>query len=627
VLVSGQFLRHAYASVIVDERSDVVKLHSSAPVFVPSSRRLSFLDRLRALSNQSLWDNFVVDGDGTWIYEGLLTNSLDFMSDGSYNERLANHCCSCAAMIRCRQSGRCATVTWVEKSDRFSADNYRAELLGGIALQLLIHVACEGKYISPSMKPRIGCDNKGVVFHGKHPWRPIVATQTQGDLLRLYKMLVRTNPVRCSFYHVHGHLDQYLPAHMLTPEEELNCTCDKLAEYSLSHGLETNSFISRIFPREELVVLQNGAKLTGNYERAITRDWGDRQARAHYHKYGIVSSPLFDDIYWDGIERVLGSCSEMFAVWATKQVSGFNGNNHLQSYINGKTVDECPNCGCTPERSAHIIFCRSPDRSAVFSSSVDKLVEWLSSQRTDPELTVLLSRYLRARGSTDMLSFCSPFSTYRDLAVMVDQLGYRNLLEGRIPKLFFTLREQDIIRRGLRKHAGHWCNGLILRLLQITHRQWTFRNGTIHLRGPDGLTSAQRDLLSRRCEDLLWTDPSALLEEDRYLLDVDFRTLGEAPAATRQAWLAEMEAARCAVNTYSHDMSAVYTPPGSLPAPVDTEGSIRFRRRRRRQSGVIKHCVCLISRLDEDTTLMAQAVALRAWKRKAVAHGCLEVDN
>jgi hypothetical protein len=86
----------------------------------------------------------------------------------------------------------------------------------------------------------------------------------------------------------------------------------------------------------------------------------------------------------------------MFDVWAAKQVSGFNGNNHLQHYIDGTTVDVCPNCGCSPELSSHIIFCCSPDRSTVYSFSVDKLIEWLSFQHTDPELTVLLSHYLRA---------------------------------------------------------------------------------------------------------------------------------------------------------------------------------------------------------------------------------------
>jgi hypothetical protein len=97
----------------------------------------------------------------------------------------------------------------------------------------------------------------------------------------------------------------------------------------------------------------------------------------------------------------------MFSVWATKQVSGFCGNNHLLNRINGVTVDACPNCGCHPERASHVMVCKDPAHSAVFSSSVDKLVEWLASQRTDPALTVLLSEYLRHRGGVLMSSLCS----------------------------------------------------------------------------------------------------------------------------------------------------------------------------------------------------------------------------
>jgi hypothetical protein len=200
---------------------------------------------------------------------------------------------------------------------------------------------------------------------------------------------------------------------------------------------------------------------------------------------------------------------------------------------------------------------------------------------------------------------------------MVDALGFRNLLEGRIPRLFYDYRVEDISRRGLRKHAGHWCNGLILQLLQITHRQWTFRCGTVHLRGPDGLTSSQRSRLAQRCEELLWTDPSTLLDEDRHLLDLDFATLGEAPSDIRRAWLSEMEAARCAANFIPTDLLDA-EPTFDLPSPIDSEGSIRFRRRRRRRSGLIEHISCSSSRSEEVKFLMAQAVALRAWKRKAI---------
>jgi hypothetical protein len=172
---------------------------------------------------------------------------------------------------------------------------------------------------------------------------------------------------------------------------------------------------------------------------------------------------------------------------------------------------------------------------------------------------------------------------------MVDCLGFRNLLEGRIPTLFYTTRLDDIKRRHLNKHAGYWYNGLILRLLQIIHRQRTFRNGTVHLRGPDGLTSAQQDALVRRCEDLLWTDPSTLLDEDKYLLDVDFGSLGDGPASARQAWCSEVDAARAAARYEDCDVDAGLVGESyfSAPAPVNTEGSIRFRRRRQR-SGLIE---------------------------------------
>ncbi len=373
---------------------------------------------------------------------------------------------------------------------------------------------------------------------------------------------------------MHGHLDQFLALDQLTPAERLNCACDKLAGLALDDSLSSGDVISRLLPGEDLVVLLDGSKATGDLERTITRSWGDKQARWHYHKHNIIPAHLFDSVYWDGVEKVLGGCSEMFSVWASKQVSGFNGNNHLQRYIDGRTVDECPNCGCRPERSTHMIYCRDPARSEVYSSSVDKLVTWLAGQNTDPELTALLSAYLRGRGDHSMLSLCRPYSRYCQLADMVDNLGLRNLLEGRIPRLFYDCRLADIQRRGLRKHAGHWCNGLILRLLQITHRQWTFRCGTVHLRGPDGLTSSQRDRLAQRCEDLLWTDPSTLLEDDRYLLALDFEDIGAAPSDTRQAWISEMEAARCAATYVPGSLDEDMT--DDLPVPIDSEGSIRF---------------------------------------------------
>jgi hypothetical protein len=87
----------------------------------------------------------------------------------------------------------------------------------------------------------------------------------------------------------------------------------------------------------------------------------------------------------------------------------------------------------------------------------------------------------------------------------------------------------------------------------------------------------------RQCDEaLLWTDPSILQPADRQLLRIwtlSFEALGDGPAVDRQLWISEMEsavaAARIADGT---DVNGASYP----PAPLDTEGSIRFRRRRRR---------------------------------------------
>jgi hypothetical protein len=135
-----------------------------------------------------------------------------------------------------------------------------------------------------------------------------------------------------------------------------------------------------------------------------------------------------------------------------------------------------------------------------------------------------------------------------------------------------------------RKHPGHWCNGLVLHLLQITHRQWTYCCQTVHYEGADGLTEEQQHKIMRDFEDLLRTDPSILLPEDRSLLCVDFESLGNSPAIMRQLWISEMEATTAAARLESAQQEDVIWENDQPEVPIDTEGSIWFRQRCKRSN-------------------------------------------
>jgi hypothetical protein len=428
-----------------------------------------------------------VDGDGSWIYGGLLNNTLILMSDGSYNRGIATDVCSWLPIILRTDTGDRAVVTWVEKSDVHTADIYRAELLGAIALQLLVKVALHEKYISKDMRPRFGCDNKTVVFHGNHPHRPMPEKQAQADLLRYLKFLARKSPVkvRYCYYHVYGHLDKYLDRSQLTPEENLNIDCDEESDDALEQGVASGTYIDHILPEEEFVVVVDGQKLAGSTTVAINRSWGRDIAHEHYHAVNLIDREYFDEVYWDGVEKVMARVPEIFSVWVTKQVSGFCGSNHMLRHIYGDVVDECPNCHLSPERSSHMCLCLDSGRDSVYQLSVSKLCDWLISQKPDPELIHLIRQYLLSRGSRPMASICGRGSPYRALAEMLDILGFQNFVEGRIrriSRLYLHTWQEDIERRKLRKHAPHWCNGFILQLLQITHCQWTYRNQTVTIR-------------------------------------------------------------------------------------------------------------------------------------------------
>jgi hypothetical protein len=131
---------------------------------------------------------------------------------------------------------------------------------------------------------------------------------------------------------------------LLTSEELLNIDCDEATDTALIDGVAAGRYINRVIRDEEFVVTVNGHKLSGSTTVAISRSRGRDIAREHYHNIGLKNHDYFDDVYWDGMDKVMTRVPEMFSIWVTKQVSGFCGKNHMLKTIYGDVVNECPNC-------------------------------------------------------------------------------------------------------------------------------------------------------------------------------------------------------------------------------------------------------------------------------------------
>ena len=197
----------------------------------------------------------------------------------------------------------------------------------------------------------------------------------------------------------------------------------------------------------------------------------------------------------------------MFRRCITKHVSGFCVcNEHLSHYNRANKVsDKCLACGGSHETTAHITVCPDRERSQIYSSSVDNVVEWMRRHDTAPDLASYIENYLRARGSKTMGSIVHNCSSpeYQLFAKYQDILGWQNFIEGRFLSYMVQIQREYLQTRDSWRTAESWVRDLIEQVLRITHRQWLQRNAIIHYRLSDGPTVAEKEKIVARVMELI----------------------------------------------------------------------------------------------------------------------------
>eukprot|EP00956_Cyclotella_meneghiniana_P037787 scaffold144457_cov36-Cyclotella_meneghiniana.AAC.1 len=92
-----------------------------------------------------------------------------------------------------------------------------------------------------------------------------------------------------------------------------------------------------------------------------------------------------------------------------------------------------------------------------------------------------------------MSSIVHRMPLFTTVACDIDTLGWDCLLEGRVSLSLIQLQTFY-----LRKHSSYWKiktwgSHLVQHLLNVTHKQWLYRNARIHLRKAEGLTSSEHE--------------------------------------------------------------------------------------------------------------------------------------
>jgi hypothetical protein len=258
-----------------------------------------------------------------------------------------------------------------------------------------------------------------------------------------------------------------------------------------------------------------------------------------FHEKGIVPSAHFDSVWWLGYERAISGYPKTFRTFITKQVSGWCGCNSKLSLWEETIINRCPQCQCNPETSKHLTRCTDSGRLLQLHNSIESIMGILSNANVASKLAEMIESYLLNQGWQTMEKCTKPDSTYLQLSVSINNLGWDCFVEGHLPYSLIAVIKPMFICYKPRGSAKIWGTKFIKSLIGLTHKQWLYRNKDVHYVS-EGLTLRQHKELTAKVKVLMKTKRSALLGRHRHYMSTNFDELGRGPTLARQVWVVNM---------------------------------------------------------------------------------------
>lgn len=214
------------------------------------------------------------------------------------------------------------------------------------------------------------------------------------------------------------------------------------------------------------------------------------------------------------------------------------GTNVRQSYYKPGHDKMCPSCLQEEETCSHVLHCDEVGRVEALQQSIKWLDKWLRKVGTDPTLRSLAICYARNRGSLTMeqLSF-DEGPGYREMGRSQDEIGWQRFLEGIVSKEIVSIQRDNVEAGGCILSIDAWTQGLVIKLLEITHGQWLYRNMQVHDTVAGIKATERKEEIQQYIEDQMEIGEEGLDEKDHFLLEINLNDLESSSGEDQHYWL------------------------------------------------------------------------------------------
>ncbi len=506
----------------------------------------SILEVLRGWKQGWFWRKIEVIGDESWLIPAIEEGTVLAVADGSYIRELFTDANSCAFVLECQAGNGRLLGRLIERSTDACA--YRGELLGLLAIHLILKAV---NTLRPELtgEVRIGSDCLGALGRVTSlPSDRLPSGTKHSDILKVLMRQCQSYSFDCKYIHVQAHQDDNKEYGSLSRISQLNCCMDKAAKTELWELVEHGAPVQLPLPLEPVVVMVGRYKMTSGSEDRIGFWCHKILARRMLDdpKVHWLSSEQFDEVYWPACYHALTEVPRMFQLFAAKQTLGIAGCNVNQAYYKPGHDKRCPSCGVAFETCEHILTCEEAGRVEVLHRSIDMLDKWLLENGTERQLRRFIVRYAHGRGGRSMHEIVGYRREYIRLAASVDCIGWRRFMEGMLSVEMIELQKYALVEAESRLTVDKWAKELVIRLLEITHGQWIYRNVMVHDRTAGELVSQRKEEIRKALEEQLEVGEEGLDEEDKFLLEINLDDFGASTGEDQTYWLMALEAARAA---------------------------------------------------------------------------------
>jgi hypothetical protein len=521
------------------------KVCSIAPPPIRPTPPTNFMDVLHGWGQTWIWDDLTVTGGTDWFAQAIANNSLVAVTDGSYIKEHYPELCATAFVLECTKGQGRLAGAFAEAS--VAANAYRGELLGLMAVHLLL-LAVETVSPSLSGSATIYSDCLGALGRMANlPAYRIPSQCRHSDILKTIMVNCASLSFQREYHHVAAHQDNHTWWEDLTRATQLNLACNSRAKAILCSQDVANLSPQEAFPLEPICMFVEGKKMTSDTGAHIRYAAGRQVARSFLHQTSRMFMDAFEEVDWPHVHRTLHEeVSQLFQVWTCKQVMNIAAKNKNLSrrHCDGRS-DKCPCCTIFGETAEHVLLCPEVGRVEAFQLCATALERWLDEADTDPDLTDSIFEYVRWQGAITMEeATMDALPRFRNMALSQDKIGWRRFLEGMILMEITYIQQQYIAVNGSRMSLNKWCTGLITRLLEIMHGQWLYRNNIVHDPVSGTIATANKEELLVEIERQRDLGNAGLLEEDKYLAEVNLEEMATSSGEQQHYWLLAIQTAR-----------------------------------------------------------------------------------